>query len=139
MSHYRIVETGEGFTVQQRFLWFFWTDCAEPYFITYDGCDLVKRDSQYWVYETLESAKNAIKRMEHMFYEYKGHDIIYYMDYNFEKHFVDLNSSYKDYKGNKKYRIYGDTLDIVREKIDKMNWDKEIEIDKKKTKNIYYV
>ena len=138
MKHYRIVETGEGFTVQDRFLWFFWFDCSEPYFI-YDGCDLVKRDSQCWLYDTLSEAKGAIERMKHMFYDYKGHTIIYYMDYNLEKHFVDLDSSYKDYKGDKKYKIFGDTLDDVKQKITYAEWDKSVKIDKKKTKNIYYV
>lgn len=138
MSHYRIVETGEGFIVESRFLWFFWTETAEPCF-KYDGCSYIEIEPQIWRYETLNDAKGSIHRRNHMFYDYKDHTITYYIDSYGEKGFVDLNSKYKSYDNKTKYRIGGKTLQEVKMMIDRYIKEKEEEVNKKKVTNIYYV
>lgn len=137
MSHYRIVETGEGFVVESRFLWFFWTEAAEPCF-KYDGCSYIEIEPQIWIYETLNDAKGSIHRRNHMFYDYKDHTITYYIDSYGEKGFIDLNSKYKSYDNKIKYSIGGKTLQEVKMKIDNIK-EMEEEVNKKKVTNIYYV
>jgi len=138
MSKYRIIQTGEGFEIQERFLRFFWLDCAEPSFRT--SCDgrVTDGDSIYYNYDSYNEALGAIERLKHLYYEYKGHIIQYGFLYG-EKYFVDLNSKYKTYKGDKAYNIFGKTLDDVKFSIDVEISKKEQENNKKKIVNIYYV
>jgi len=137
MSQYRIIQTGKGFKIQERFLRFFWLDCAEPAFTSYDGY-VFDDDSIYFIYDSYNEAVAAIERLKHLFYEYKGHTIQCGWLYN-QKYFIDLNSKYKTYKGDKAYEIYGKTLDEVKMLIDKKIWEKEKEKNNKKIINIYYV
>jgi hypothetical protein len=138
MAHYRIVQTGEGFKVQDKFLWFFWMNCAEPSFGAADGIYVTDEDSTYWIYDSYNDAMGAIERLKHMFYEYKGHTIQYgYLGYT--KIFVDLNSKYTNYKGNKVYRRYARTLDEIKMDIDREIREEEEEKNSKKVIKIYNV
>jgi len=139
MSKFRIIQTNEGFIVQEKFLWFFWLDCAEPAFKT--SCDgrVCDRDSIYYIYDSYNEAINAIERLKNLYYEYKGHIIQYGYLYSNEIYFVDLSSKYKTYKGDKAYNIYGKTLEEVKMYIDKEIEKKEKEKNKNKIINIYYV
>ena len=138
MSHYRIIETGEGFFVESRFLWFFWTRVAEPCFKC-DGCSFEEKEPQIWLYKSINDAKGAIERLNHMFYDYEGHTITYYIDSNGNKNFIDLSSKFKSYDNKTKYRIGGETLDDIKLKIFYSKKEEEKEKNKKKVKNIYYV
>lgn len=138
MKHYRIIQTGEGFTIQSRFLWIFWLDCAEPTFhASYDG-RITDGDSIYFTYDSYNEAMGAIERLKHLFYEYKEHTIQYGWLYN-QKYFVDLDSKYTTYKGDKAYDIYGKTLNEVKMLIDKKIREKEKEKNNKKIINTYYI
>lgn len=139
MSQYRIIQTGEGFKIQEKFLWFFWLDCVEPTFQT--SCDghVSDGESFYYIYDSYNEAISAIERLKHLYYEYKGHTIQYGYLYFNEIYFVDLSSKYKNYKGDKAYKIYGKTLEEVKMYIDKDIEKKEKEKNKNKIINIYYV
>ena len=138
MSHYRIIETGEGFKVQQRFLWIFWHDCAEPYFypVNYMWCE---GDSQYWLYESLNDAKGAINRMEHMFYDYKGHEIQYFIDDSGQKRFVDLNNKYTDIMDRVHFIRVTNTLAQMKSLIDEEENEKIKKKENEKVTKIHYI
>ena len=108
-------------------------------YFSFDGFSYIEGEPQLWIYETLNDAKGSIHRHNHMFYDYKGHTITYYIDSYGDKGFVDLDSKYKSYDNKTKYRIGGKSLQEVKMKIDEFLRNKENESNKKKVKNIYYV
>ena len=140
MKHYRIVETGEGFKVQRRFLRIFWSDCHELLinFPNYDECYI--SDSHIIYYDTFNDAIEAIKRLKTMIISYKGHKIIYAL----HKHtlhpdniyWIDLSSSTKNSTYTLYYNRFSKNIEDVKREID--NIHKEIK-DKKKIKNTYYI
>ena len=138
MKHYRIIQTGEGFIVQSRFLWIFWLNCAEPSFRSRDGYVVDDDYPDYRIYDSYNEALGAIQRLKHMFYDYKGHTIQYGYLYN-EKYFIDLDSEFINYNGEKTYDRFAKSLENVKKDIDKEIREKEQKIKNKKIINIWNI
>ena len=137
MEHYRIVETVEGFKVQQRFLWFFWLTCAEPTLHCDSSYDWYIGDSIYYYYETFNEAKEAVERMKNMIITYKGHEIMYGF-YGNEIYWIDLNSKFHKSE-HSYYSRCSKYLNDIKRDIDKLIEEKEYNKEQKKVKNIYYL
>ena len=139
MKKYRIIETGNGFFIQKKFLLFFWDKVYEPRFIHCGHNKWVETSSAEAKYRTLIDAQKALRRIQNTFYKYKGHKITYYLNPHNELRFVDLSSKVYDFLDGEYYKIGGQTLQSVYHLIDNDEELKEIQKNNKKIKNIYYI
>ena len=131
---YRIVETIEGFKIQKRTL-FFWRDFSEPrYYYSRYGLGLTYDRDYVIIFSTKSDAQEHLKFIFQFPIKYKGHLIMYGRN----DLYIDLSSSaYKS--GYRYYRNWAESLEYIKDIIDREENEKEFRKNKNKIIKTYEI
>ena len=118
MKKFRIVETGEGFIIQYKWLfrWYNYEEAYIDYMSRYGRWEISDYLSGVIKYKTLDDAKYSLSVIKSFPIKYKKHKIDIakkYLDDSFV--YVDIDSAC----GDKYYRLASTDLEELKEKIDK--------------------